>query len=78
MTDASIPQQLALLSLTGLLPCPFCGMTKLSRVSHQKPDEAPAPICIQCEICGATGPIAASHEQLSALWDVRATIGRSA
>lgn len=78
MTTSPIPQQLALLSLTGLMPCPFCGMVTLSSVSYQPPDATPKPLCIQCETCGATGPIAASHDQLRALWDVRAAIGRPA
>lgn len=77
MTTA-ITEQLAMLSLTGLLPCPFCGMTKLSRVSRPQPDGEMMPLCIQCETCGATGPISASHDQLSALWGVRAAIGRPA
>lgn len=81
MTQASdnpILDQLGMFSLTGLLPCPFCGQTKLSRVSRKQPDGDVMPLCIQCETCGATGPVAATHDQLSALWDVRASSGSPA
>lgn len=70
-------EQLVLLSLTGLLPCPFCGQAELSRFSRKEENETPTPICIQCDSCGATGPVAATHDQLSALWDVRANEGRA-
>lgn len=76
MNNSPIAEQLSLLSLTGLPPCPFCGMAKLSRVSRKEPGGEIMPLCIQCETCGASGPIAASHDQLTALWCVRAAIGR--
>ncbi len=72
------PDQLSMFSLTGLMPCPFCGQTKLSRISRKQPAGEVVPLCIQCEACGATGPVAATHDQLSSLWDVRASIGRTA
>ena len=77
-TATILPEQLAMFSLTGLPPCPFCAHTKLSRVSRKQPDGEIMPLCIQCETCGATGPIAATHDQLTALWAVRASIGRPA
>lgn len=78
MTNSPAAAQLAMFSLTGLLACPFCAHTTLTRVSRTQPDGVMMPLCIQCETCGATGPIAATHDQLSALWDVRAAIGRPA
>lgn len=77
-TATILSEQLAMFSLTGLPPCPFCAHTKLTRVSRLLPDGEMVPLLIQCETCGATGPIAASHDQLSALWAVRAAIGRAA
>jgi Lar family restriction alleviation protein len=76
MTDHAITQQLSMLSLTGLLPCPFCGSISLTRVSRQETTGVITPLCIHCDACGATGPTAETHDKLSALWDVRAAIGR--
>lgn len=78
MNSSQPPQQLALLSVSGLLPCPFCGMAKLARVTRTPPEGEPEPICIQCETCGATGPTATTHEHLRVLWDIRANTGRTA
>lgn len=64
--------QLQMLSVTGLLPCPFCRSVDLASISMPATEDLPArPLCITCNACGASGPIAASEDQLRALWGVR-------
>lgn len=66
------PDQLQMLSVSGLLPCPFCGSVKLAHVATRATEEAPEQfLFIQCDGCGATGPTTESREQQRALWGVR-------
>ncbi|MEH6564609.1 MAG: Lar family restriction alleviation protein [Halopseudomonas sp.] len=66
-------EQLEMLSVTGLLPCPFCGSTELEHVIKKETEEQPEKfLFIQCCNCGATGPHLGSKDQHRALWDVRA------
>jgi hypothetical protein len=44
-------------SKTGLLPCPFCGCVKLTMVSLPKRGKKPSFRLLQCDDCGATGPL---------------------
>ena len=55
-------------SKTGLSPCPFCGSIELSAIIH-KPDNR--VICIQCNLCRATGPHDETEETIRTLWDTR-------
>lgn len=66
------PEQLQMLSVTGLLPCPFCRSVKLAHVAKRATEETPEQfLFIQCDGCGATGPNGESKDQQRALWDVR-------
>lgn len=66
------PDQLQMLSVTGLLPCPFCRSVQLSHISIRATEDQPKrPLCVQCDTCGASGPMAASEDQQRALWGVR-------
>lgn len=67
-----IADQLEMFSVTGLLPCPFCRSVDLSSVSILLDDGTRKTILIECNACGATGPISESMDQLRALWNVRA------
>lgn len=64
------------LSVTGLLPCPFCGSTDLSHYHKAPTAETPkTPICIMCEACGATGPChGETKDQQRAQWQARAEV----
>ncbi|WP_313645262.1 hypothetical protein [Stenotrophomonas sp.] len=62
--------QLPLTSIKGNRSCPFCGGTSLSSVAVKGPE--PLPLCIQCDTCGATGPIAVPGLDLEMLWNTRA------
>lgn len=57
-------------SVTGRLPCPFCGSVKLSLIVV---GEKKKPLLIQCSSCGATGPTGKDIKEMDALWDMRAS-----
>ncbi len=60
-------------SLTGLRPCPFCGSVRLSSITlRDQTTRALRPLLLQCNDCGATGPIGKSLDEIRRLWDVRA------
>lgn len=67
----SVAQQMQMFSVTGRLPCPWCKGVNLSQVTHRADDGTLTPISLICENCGASGPTAATHEHMSALWDAR-------
>lgn len=68
-----------MVSVTGLLPCPFCGSVDLSHISLPDSNETPAMfIGIQCDSCGATGPTTGSKEQHRQLWQLRHQAGGEA
>lgn len=58
-------------SISGRLPCPFCGSVGLSLISLEG-----RPLMIQCNACLATGPSleGASTDELARLWDTRAEV----
>lgn len=61
-------------SITGRLPCPFCGSTELSLIVF---GEKQTPLMIQCKKCGASGPNSVEEPTeaiLRALWDLRAVV----
>lgn len=64
--------QMEMLSITGRRPCLWCKSVKLSRITHVAPDGTKTPISLIGDDCGATGPVAATHEEMAALWDSRA------
>lgn len=68
MTDETELGHLPLRSAKGNKPCPFCGSTQLALVVHNPTQK---PVLIECETCGASGPIAATEKQLAALWNMR-------
>lgn len=67
------PQQLPLMeprSVSGRVPCPFCGSISLSLIVFGADKK---PLLIQCKKCGATGPSGKTVEEMNALWDMRAS-----
>jgi len=60
-------------SVTGLRPCPFCGAIRLAYVSIPDGKGGAKALLIQCEECGATGPIQenGNQKQLRGKWDIR-------
>jgi len=60
------------LSKTGLLPCPFCGQTKLSLMNVKHPDDDQRIYFIQCDSCGATAaPCSSSESAARVSWQMR-------
>lgn len=70
--NQEVGQQMQMFSVTGLSPCPWCKGVKLSRVTHVADDGTKTPISLMCDSCGATGPVAGTHEEMAELWDARA------
>jgi Lar family restriction alleviation protein len=52
-----------------LLPCPFCASTNLGFYEHVYAGQ----FAVMCNLCGAEGPLRASHAEAGRLWNRRLT-----
>jgi Lar family restriction alleviation protein len=54
-----------------LLPCPFCGGTDLQTIGHTSCYEQTPIFAVNCEECGAEGPLHREWDKAESHWNTR-------